>query len=282
MSTELELTTEISSVIDRIQEEPKPNKINILPTLEEITTPADQQLELAYNSLTTLVNGLVIGPDNWVLLLNKALVVVSTIKELDYDARLDICIGIVSRYLKDHTTLDTVTLKLIDFSIMSMCLTILGNTGIIKPPEKKKVTARLGEDTDLLASPLQIIDITLKKVINTVKTRGLTFNQFIKTVPELAILVITTLDKYKHLTGLEKKTLAVQVFGRLFKEVIINIPGANQALLDTLTASIPFVIDTLNNVTKGKPGYVFDLKDPVATISSSIKLLRAIMPCCFK
>ncbi len=269
-NTPVIVTNEIEPAI--ISQQTEPVKYN--PELKEY-------IESTFNTLTSLVNGINVGADNWVLLLTKAMYVVSLIKSLNADKKIQLSVELVVRYLDDYTTLDDSVLIGIKSSVHSMCIAMLNNTGVLSGKGTKP--AVINSDPDVLATPLQITDLVIKKLINMVKTRGLDINGVKSMFPELVVLCITTVEKYPHFTGLEKKNLVIQIIQHFLSDYIpmaMKITSDERSGLDVLSQSLPFLIDTLVNVGRGKVNYKFDFSNPETL--NKLKLIGICLLSCIK
>lgn len=244
-------------------------------------TELTEYMDSAFNTLTSLVTGINVGPDNWVLLLTKAMYVVSLIKSLDTDKKVRLSVELVIRYLDEYTTLDDAILIGIKSSVHSMCIAMLNNSGILR----SKITrpAVISGDPDILVTPLQITDLVIKRLINLVKSRNLDMAGIKSMFPELIILCIVTVEKYPHFTGLEKKNLVMQIIQKLLTDYIpsaFNISNAEQQGLNVLSQSLPFLVDTLVNVGRGKTNYKFDFTNPETL--TKLQLLSICLLSCVK
>ena len=238
-------------------------------------------MESTFNTLISLVNGISVGPENWVLLLTKAMYVVSLIKSLDADKKILLSVELVIRYLDDYTTLEDSVLVGIKSSVHSMCIAMLNNSGVLTSNVTQP--AVIIGDPDVLATPLQITDLVVKKLINLVKSRGLDVQGIKGLFPELVVLCITTVEKYPHFTGLEKKNLVIQIIQRFLTDYVplaMNVSSSEQQGLAVLSQSLPFLVDTLVNVGRGKTNYKFDFSNPEKL--SKLKLLGICLLSCLK
>lgn len=250
------------------------NKYLYDPTLKEY-------IESTFNTLTSFVNGISVGPENWVLLLTKAMYVVSLVKSLDADKKILLSVELVIRYLDDYTTLEDSVLVGIKSSVHSMCIAMLNNSGVLTSNVTQP--AVIIGDPDVLATPLQITDLVVKKLINLVKSRGLDVQGIKGLFPELVVLCITTVEKYPHFTGLEKKNLVIQIIQRFLTDYVplaMNVSSSEQQGLAVLSQSLPFLVDTLVNVGRGKANYKFDFSNPETL--SKLKLLGICLLSCLK
>lgn len=240
-----------------------------------------------YTTLTTLAHGMNITPGNWILLLNKAMHLVSQIKELTKDEKIELSVELVIRYLDDNTDIADNILMTIKSSVYSMCTAILDNAGTLpnKPVPKPKFA---NTDPDLLATPQQIMDLLIKKVITIIKVNGNDLAKFKQAIPEIVLTLIAILDKFKHLSGMEKKNLLITTFQKLIRDEapgLFNLSTEQQGQLNAILSSLPFVIDTLVNVARGKPAFAFNFDDilPAGTSTKIKKALFRLLTCgCFK
>jgi hypothetical protein len=240
-----------------------------------------EYMESTFNTLTSLVNGINVGPDNWVLLLTKAMYVVSLIKSLDADKKIRLSVELVIRYLDDYTELEDSVLVGIKSSVHAMCIAILNNTGVLG--SKVTIPAVIRGDPDVLANQLQITDLVIKKLINMVKSRGLDIQGIKALFPELVILCITIVEKYPHFTGLEKKNLVIQIIQKFLNDYIplaMTISNDEKAGIEVLSQSLPFLVDTLVNVGRGKVDYKFNFSTPETL--SKMQLLSICLLSCIK
>lgn len=245
-------------------------------------TNLSEYMESTFNTLTSLVNGISVGPDNWVLLLTKAMYIVSLLKSLDTDKKIRLSVNLVIRYLDDYTTLEDSVLISIKSSVHSMCVAMLNNTGVLSSGTTTK-PAIINGDPDVLATPLQITDLVIKKLINLVKSRKLDVAGIKTMYPELVVLCITTVEKYPHFTGLEKKNLVIQIIQRFLTEYLplaFMVTKEEKQGFDILSQSLPFLVDTLVNVGRGKVNYKFDFSNPETL--SKLKMLGLCLLSCIK
>ena len=236
-------------------------------------------MEITNNTLTSLVNGLNVGPDNWVLLLTKAMFVVSTVKSLDNNKKIRLSVELVIRYLDDYTTLEDAVLVSIKSSVHTMCVSILNNSGVLT--NKATKPARVSGDPDILATPLQISDLLIKKVSNFVKTRDLSVAKIKDLLPELVVLCMVMVEKYPHFTGLEKKNLVIQVLQTFLRDYVSKNYVATEEEkrgLAVIIQSLPFLVDTLVNVGRGKVDYTFNFNNP-ETLGTLAALFHCMMSC---
>lgn len=280
LSSNTETPTSVTTV-NNIITEIKPASPIITESSQKYDSDLSEYMESSFNTLSSLVNGISVGPDNWVLLLTKTMYVVSLLKSLDTNKKIRLSVNLVIRYLDDYTTLDDTVLLSIKSSVHSMCIAMLNNTGVLSGSVTKPAVIK--GDPDVLATPLQIADLVIKKLINMVKSRKLDVAGIKSMFPELVVLCITTVEKYSHFTGLEKKNLVIQIIHRFLTEYVpmaFTVAHDEKQGLNVLSQSLPFLVDTLVNVGRGKVNYKFDFSNPETL--NKLKLLGLCLLSCIK
>ncbi len=249
-----------------------------------------------YITYTSLLIGTNINADNWILLLTKAMSLVtgsSNTSGIDKQQKINLCVNMVLQYLDDYTDLADDVIFSIKTSVETTCISILNNTGTLQKTNKvasKSVTTQLNamQDTDLLITPMQAITQLISKLETVINMRNMNASELKREIPELIIIGISTVNKYSHMTNLEKKNIIIEVFKNLVDRYIKNqehIHGVGyltkneQAGLSLIINSMPFMIDTLVAVAKGKADYKFEFSDITENASNIKTLLCCLVSC---
>jgi hypothetical protein len=220
--------------------------------------------DTVYTTLTTLAHGMNITPDNWILLLSKAMYLVAQLKELNKGEKIELSVELVIKYLDDNTAIPDNILMTIKSGVYSMCTSMLDNTGTLPNKPGSGLITNQVDDPDMIATPQQIMDLLLKKIITFIKLDGCDLSRFKQDIPEILFTLIAILDKFKHISSTEKKDLLITTFQKLIKDEahgLFNLSAEQQTQLNTIVSSMPFVIDTLVNVARGKPAFTFSFDD---------------------
>ena len=254
-------------------------EINITPTQPFTSTITNTHaFHEAFDILTSIVSGTNTNADNWILILTRAMTITNNITGLTRDQKIDFAVELVVRYLDDYTTLDDIILLNVKASIKSTCVSMLNNTGVIHTTH---TTHTSSTDPDMLVTPLQITELLTTKIVNLITSRKMNITDFKIAFPEIIILAIVTVEKYKHLTSMEKKNLVLATIKKLItdylpKQFSLNNDELTGLLL--LVDSMPLIIDTMVGVVKGKPSFSFKFDDP-ETINKFILLLNCLVSC---
>jgi hypothetical protein len=145
-------------------------------------------------------------------------------------------------------------------------------------------------DTDVVVSPLQITNILVSRIVTTIKDKQLTASNLKTEFPSFILLSITLLDKYKHLTGNEKKNLIIQSLSKVVREHIINgnlvsFSEEEKSSLEFLLSELPTLIDTLVGVANGKVDFNFNFDNPeslVQCLTKGFQVLKPLVSMCKK
>ena len=241
-------------------------------------------LDTTYDLLTSLVQGMEYNQNNWMLLLSKAMMLVSKNKKMKPIQKIKLSVDLVIKYLDDNTELEDKVLAYIRVNVRNMCESMVNNNKTKKKVKKDKV--KLDKvDEDVVASPLQITNQLISKIKNLVKSKNMTFSDLQKNVPEIVIMCINTFKKYKHLTNIEKKNLLIQTLTQFLRQELpklIKMTEEQTESVNFIVDSIPNTIETLNNVVHGKD-IKLDFRDP-GTQMMLMTVLMKLKPLlsCFK
>ena len=216
--------------------------------------------------------------NNWMLLLSKAMMLVSKNKTLKPIQKIKLSVDLVIKYLDDYTELEDKVLAFIRVNVRNMCESMVNNNKTKKKVKKEKVKLEK-VDEDVVASPLQITNQLINKIKNLVKSKNMTFGELQKNVPEIVIMCINTFKKYKHLTNIEKKNLLIQTLTKFLREELPKLIKMTEDQLESVNFiidSIPNTIETMNNIVHGKD-IKLDFRDP-ATQMMAMTLLMKLKP----
>lgn len=260
-------------------------------TNAEAETPVNDEaydtelLDTTYDLLTSLVQGMEYNQNNWMLLLSKAMMLVSKNKKMKPVQKIRLSVDLVIKYLDDNTELEDKVLAFIRVNVRNMCESMVNNNKTKKKVKKEKV--KLDKvDEDVVASPLQITNQLISKIKNLVKSKNMSFADLQKNVPEIVIMCINTFKKYKHLTNIEKKNLLIQTLTQFLRQELpklIKMTGEQSESVNFIIDSIPNTIETLNNVVHGKD-IKLDFRDPATQMMAMTILmkLKPLLSCCKK
>lgn len=261
--------------------------INIIDTNNVISFQKDALFYEVYRTLETLVQGTEYNEGNWILLLTKTMTLVNELQQLSKTDRIILTSELVFHYLEENSTLQPSVFQEIKLSIFSLIETFLLERGSNKKQHTKnkkgKVSHLMKKDTDVVVSPLQITNILVKRIVTTIKEKNITAGSLKNEFPSLILLSITLLDKYRHLTGNEKKNLIIQAFSNVINQHIIegkliDFTEEEKSSLNFLLAELPVLIDTLVGVVNGKGDFNFNFDNPESILHCITKVFTLISP----
>tara|TARA_B100000242_G_C42968068_1_gene449115 strand:+ start:51 stop:932 length:882 start_codon:yes stop_codon:yes gene_type:complete len=240
-----------------------------------------------YRTLETLVQGTEYNEGNWILLLTKTMTLVNELKQISRDDRITLTSELVFHYLEENSTLQPLVFQEIKLSIFSLIESFLLGRGSNKKQhiknKKTKVSHLMKKDTDVVVSPLQITNILVRRIVTTIKEKNITASSLKHELPSIILLSITLLDKYRHLTGNEKKNLIIQALSNVVNQHIIegkliDFTEDEKSSLNFLLAELPVLIDTLVGVANGKTDFNFNFDNPESILQCITKVYTLVSP----
>ena len=240
-----------------------------------------------YRTLESLVQGTEYDESNWILLLTKVMTLVNEVKDLTKEDKVMLTAELVFYYLEENSTLKPVMYQEIKITIFGLIETILTKNSSNKKQHKSNKKGRLNKlmkrDTDVVVSPLQITNILVSRIVTTIKDKNFNISKLKTEFPSFILLSITLLDKYKHLTGNEKKNLIIQALSKVVKDNIINgklisFSTEERTSLEFLLSELPTLIDTLVGVANGKVDFKFNFDNPESIVRCLIKGFNIVKP----
>jgi hypothetical protein len=263
----------------------QPTIVNAITPAEELPSntvneqqPVDKVSTDLYNNLVALLNGTSFDANNWVILLTKAMALVSPVKTLNKSEKIQMCVNLVIRYLDEKTDLSDETLKFIKSSVAQMCISLLdGQSSMVsKSGASGKLDTKV--DPDMLITPIQIIG----SLVNKIQTSMVDKKSLALEISAVVLMCISVVDKYRHLTGIEKKDIVIAAITQYTNTSVLPTmqPNSTEFVAVTLLlASLPNIVDTCVAVAKGKPAFKFDFKDP-ETRNCLLRVFTAILSSC--
>ncbi len=261
---------------------PEPVTEPVPDVTEQVVTeqvPYDNTLvPRLYTELSMMLQGTSFSDVNWVILLTKAMSIVSQVKGLDKKAKVALSVDLVIKYLDEKTSLSDETLVIIKGSVLEMCMNILDGQSILKGTKKEPVSS----DPTLRTSPQQIVSLLVTVIENSTNTWSL--NTLVSQSTGIILTCITIVEKFQHITGIEKREVIISAINKLVETKFrpkLTPGSAEEVSINLLLASLPVMIDTLVAVGKGKPAFKFDFQDP-ATQSCLLNIFTTLFKLCKK
>jgi hypothetical protein len=257
---------------------------------EEAVKAYDQQVYAqAMDTITTLMSGMKFTKSNWMLLLNKITTVVKGVKRIDNDTRVQLIYDLLMDYLDNHTDLSDDVIDFINKNATYTCQFMLEKTGVNKKEHKantKKVIKQYklyAIDTDAMINTLQITNLLVNKI--TVMIRAGDFddiNNLQRVMPEIVMMCVKVVDKFKHLTSSEKSSLIAQAIEEVIENEVMNKlepESSKYKTLELLIINLPMMITTVTGVINGDIDFV---KDVGSVLKRGFRKVKKLFICCCK
>ena len=244
---------------------------------------------IVYENFITLNQGFSIANNGaWLLLLNKVMGMVAELKNLDLtrDDRINLVVAVVIRYLDEKTDISDDQLQHITTSVRAMCLAMLGYGGELAG---KQPSVSVPNDPELVSTPLRITQLLMDKIRELVRREPNATENLGAFFPQIVMLCITTVNKFRNLTNLEKRNLVIDVINSFLDEYLaprLTTPH-QQISLGLFKADLGNMVDLFVGIAKGKSEYNFNYHDPVrrrnllTCLGTGIVRAVAVLGLCF-
>lgn len=261
-ATTAETTTETTTV------ETTTTDNNIETTTVETTTTETNENVKQNNSLDVKVNnnlhvadkvyhivkdtmrGFDFNVNNVIVLVTKVVEVVDRVKQLPGEEKKNLTMEVSIKLLKEDLHLSETDQQFVEITLSNVInLVVQVSKGDLVLNSKKK-NKRLPN-----IPPGQIVDSLVDKLVTVVKNRNYSANDIVANLSVITGMVMTIVEQYPNVSGIEKKNIAVQVLNRLVRTEIpkfVEIPEDVQQMLNVALDTVPDTIDILVAVSKGK------------------------------
>lgn len=263
---------------------------------KEMSPNVSRYLEDCYDKLVELVVGTEYDLTNWSLLMVKGLKCVSYINDITAEEQVELAIEIVISYLDNNTDITDEVLVFIKKQASKLAWNILENQGINSKEHKKnekagiKVQKRMDKnskkmDIDVLSTPLQIINTIINKVETIIKVRKYDVESFMTALPSIIMNIVSLVDKYKHLSKVEKKNLIIQAIQTIIKTKVpvwFKLNNKQVESLNLLSASLPQLVETCIGVVNGDMDFKVDFNNSATVLIKLLNILSSLFILCKK
>lgn len=251
-----------------------------------------------YDKLRALTIGIKYNASNWVLLANKAIILVSSkelklVKNMTLAQRVELACLLTIEYLDEETAISDELLDLIRDTLPNILnkwiLSFQSNKKNHKKTSSnqrktqknvsKKIADVVAEDT---ITPARIEELLISRIEALVHRGTISnFSSFQSELPSLIIMAITVVDKYGHLSTAEKRELIAQTMAMIISEKVpnwFNLDSTQTHRAELLAASLPTLIETTTTLVNGEIPEKIDFREmmPLASecITSIFKMCR--------
>ena len=229
------------------------NTINVKSFKNNDVTKNLEVSDKIYHLVKDNIRGFDFDNTNVVILVTKVMTITGKVSTLTGMEKKNLVLSICERILDEDTTIDKEEQKFIHLTLHSLVdLMVDVSKGKLKlnnklSNKKKAVVPRL--------PPGQIIDSVIDKLKTIIKNRKYSCQEIIVNLSIITGMVMTIIEQYPYLSGIEKKNIVIQVLKRLIKKElpnIVNVSDENQVMINLALETLPNIIDTLIGVSSGK------------------------------
>jgi hypothetical protein len=239
----IELETHTENVVI---EEPSP-----LPVEEhtEDYEPSDEVkgfVDEVYYEYRELVTTLNVTEQNFILVVAKCLERVNKIKNLSQQDKYDVAILIINKLVNEVPGTDSIDRYYLRNMVPSL-------VNIVLDASKGKLKLNVKRKNRKNVDVKQIIDDLYTQVIEIIKENHYTAKYICTNVVVIVGMLMSAVEQYPGLSGMEKKAIVVKIFDRLINELVVLFPDMDDTLKDLVQHAkmmLPTVIDMLVSVSK--------------------------------
>ena len=229
------------------------NTINVKSFKNNDVTKNLEVSDKIYHLVKDNIRGFDFDNTNVVILVTKVMTITGKVSTLTGMEKKGLVLSICERILEEDTSINKEDQKFIHLTLHSLVdLMVDVSKGKLKlnnklSKKKKAVVPRL--------PPGQIIDSVIDKLKTIIKNRKYSCQEIIVNLSIITGMVMTIIEQYPYLSGIEKKNIVIQVLKRLIKKElpnIVKVSDENQVMINLALETLPNIIDTLIGVSSGK------------------------------
>jgi len=203
-----------------------------------------------YHIVKDTMRGFDFNANNVIVLVTKVVEVVDRVKQLPGEEKKNLTMEVSMKLLQEDLHLSETDQQFVEITLSNVInLVVQVSKGDLVLNSKKK-NKRLPN-----IPPGQIVDSLVDKLVTVVKNRNYSANDIVANLSVITGMVMTIVEQYPNVSGIEKKNIAVQVLNRLVRTEIpkfVEIPEDVQQMLNVALDTVPDTIDILVAVSKGK------------------------------
>ncbi len=203
-----------------------------------------------YHIVKDTMRGFDFNVNNVIVLVTKVVEVVDRVKQLPGEEKKNLTMEVSMKLLQEDLHLSETDQQFVEITLSNVInLVVQVSKGDLVLNSKKK-NKRLPN-----IPPGQIVDSLVDKLVTVIKNRNYSANDIVANLSVITGMVMTIVEQYPNVSGIEKKNIAVQVLNRLVRTEIpkfVEIPEDVQHMLNVALDTVPDTIDILVAVSKGK------------------------------
>jgi hypothetical protein len=232
------------TIVDQVQPSPLP-----VEEYNEDYEPSDDVKEFVdkiYSEYKELVTTLNIAEENFILVVAKCLERVNKIKKLSDQDKYDVAILIINRLVDEVPGTDASDRYYLRNMVPSLVNIVLDAS---KGKLKLNVKRKQRKNIDIK----KIIDDLYNQVIEIIKENHYTAKYLCSNIVIIVGMLMSAVEQYPDLSGMEKKAIVVKIFDRLIDELVMLFNDMDDTLKNLVQHAklmLPSIIDMLVSVGK--------------------------------
>ena len=243
-----------------------------------------ESVESIYLELKNSVSGLGINPANYIVIVTKVIEKVDKVKSLSGDESLQLAMDVLSKLVDDVPNLTDTDRRYLDATIPGMIRTVISSSkgGRKFRTAKKALKKAYRKGMDKI-SPVQISEDILHKIVVVIQKKNYQPSYICSNLIVMASMVMTMVEKYPTLSGMEKKNIVVKVLNQLVEKLPMlfdSVDPEDVELLKQSLRSLPDMIDTI--VAVGNNKFEINQRNIIKTAGLLISMLTPCIKTCKK
>ena len=229
------------------------NSINVKSFKNNNITKNLEVSDKIYHLVKDNIRGFDFDNTNVIILVTKVMSITGKVSTLTGMEKKSLVLSICERILDEDTSIDKDDQKFIHLTLHSL-VDLMVDVSKGKLKLNNKLSKKKKENVPKLP-PGQIIESVIDKLKTIIKNRKYSCQEIIVNLSIITGMVMTIIEQYPYLSGVEKKNIVIQVLKRLIKQElpkIVNVSDENQVMINLALETLPNVIDTLIGVSSGK------------------------------
>ena len=207
---------------------------------------------------------------------------VEKVKSLSGDESLQLALDVLSKLVDDVPNLTDTDRRYLDATIPGMIRTVISSSkgGKKFRTAKKALKKAYRKGMDKI-SPIQISEDILHKIVVVIKKKNYQPSYICSNLIVMASMVMTMVEKYPTLSGMEKKNIVVKVLNQLVEKLptmFDSVDPEDVELLKQSLQSLPDMIDTI--VAVGNNKFEINQGNIIKTAGLLISMLTPCLKIC--
>lgn len=211
--------------------------------------------------LVSILSGIKIDSSNWNILLIKTINIVSGIKDLSNEHKIQLICDLVVYYISNYNNILSSEYNIyIKNNIETLVSFMFNNVNKNKKQHKKNIRRQINQTqlnnktNDKLVNSIQLMDTLKNKLTKLIIKDDININNVISELPSIISDLIIFLDDYNNFTKREKEELVIQSLKKVLYEIFNNysLTDTEEIMLIVSINNINILVSTLFDVVNGE------------------------------